>query len=675
MPRLIAILLSLCLFMAGGLAKAADRASAEEALIAGANAFRNSDIKEARSALTDAMKADPKWPLPHAVMASLLISEGNGDAGEGEAKRAVELGIAPGRVAHLFAHAALLQGDPDRALKLAQSKKISPRFGGYAARIRAKAFVALEDYGAAGREFDVSAELNPNSAAMWTDAGAFRMAVGNLAGAIEATANAIRISPRRADALKQMGLLVRGQFGLTAAIPWFRRALEVVPEDIGAMRELAATLGDAGQTVEMLAMTRQMLVIDPDNPNAYYLQAVLAARAKKYDLARSLIYRTANKLDGVPAVKLLNASLELQAGNSEQAIALLEDIVAVQPTNLKAQRLLGAALWRAGDAKGTIKALERAANRSDADSYTLSVIGRAYEADGNRGTAATYLDRAAQPVRGEALPFEMAGDLKRLAKASAGPSDNADFAVPYINKLVLEGQTGQALNVAEQLRRRNPGAPAAHVLVGDALMAQGKPSEAVKAYQDAANINFSEPVALRLIDALIRSGDPASALRALDFFLAQNPRSVSGLLLAADHFMATAQWDHAIGVLEGLRTRLGNRDAAVLSNLGWAWFNKGDMTKGSDYSAAAYGMAPSNPAFADGYGWILFKSGRNREGGAALLEKAVAIAPGHPGLRFHLGQALIGLGRKSEAKQHLALAAAAQDFPDHKKAALLLAGL
>jgi cellulose synthase operon protein C len=139
--------------------------------------------------------------------------------------------------------------------------------------------------------------------------------------------------------------------------------------------------------------------------------------------------------------------------------------------------------------------------------------------------------------------------------------------------------------------------------------------------------------------------------------------------------MATAQWDRAIGVLEGLRTRLGNRDAAVLSNLGWAWFNKGDIVKASDYSAAAYGMAPSNPAFADGYGWILYKSGRNREGGAALLEKAVTIAPAHPGLRFHLGQALVGLGRKQDAKTHLSFAAAAQDFPDHKKAALLLAGL
>jgi cellulose synthase operon protein C len=673
--RLILSLAALCPVFSAGPVFAADRQEAEAALVTGANAYRNSDFAEARSALVEAVKADPSWPLPHAVLANLMLSQGNGDAAEGETKRALELGIAPGRVAHMFAHAALLQGDPQRALKLAQSKTIAPRFAGYAARIRALAYAALEDFGAAGREFEAASELNPNSAAMWSDLGAFQMSVGNLSGAIEATARAVRLSPRRIEALKQMGILVRGQYGLTAAIPWFRRALDVDPNDIGALRELAATLGDAGQTVEMLSVTRQILVIDPENPNAYYLQAVLAARAKRYDLARSLIYRTANKLDDVPAVKLLNASLELQAGNSEQAIALLQEIVSQQPGNLKAQRLLGAALWRAGDAKGTIKVLERSANRSDADSYTLSVIGRAYEADGNRGTAAAYLDRAAQPVRGEALPFEMAGDLKRLAKASVGPSDNADFAVPYINKLVLDGQTGQALALAERLRQRNPGAPAAHVLVGDALMAQGRSDEAVKAYQNAAAIKFNEPVALRLIDALLRSGDPASALRALDFFLAQNPRSVPGLLLAADHFMATAQWDRAIGVLEGLRTRLGNRDAAVLSNLGWAWFNKGDLVKASEYSAAAYGMSPSNPAFADGYGWILFKSGRNREGGAALLEKAVTIAPGHPGLRFHLGQALIALGRKAEARPHLIIAAAAKDFPDHKKAALLLAGL
>lgn len=654
---------------------AADREDAEAALVEGVNLHLNGDTAGARGKLLEAAKEDPDWALLYAVQASVLLSQGDGFGAETAVRRALELKMDPRRVNQLLAHAWLLQGDAQKALLQAQSRAIAPRYTGYAARIRALSLAKLGDLQGAGREFDEAAALNPNSAATWADIGAYRSDVGNISAAIDATSKSIKLNPKRVQSLKLMGMLLRGQYGLTAAIPWFRRALELDSNNLDLMRELAASLGDSGQTVEMLQITRNMLEIDPGNAQAYYLQAVLAARAKKYDLARSLLYRTGGKLDGLPAVMLLNAALELQSGNAEQAIARLEDIVKAQPGNLKAQRLLGAAMWRAGDAQSTINALQTIANRADADSYTLSVIGRAYEAKGNRDLAATYLDRASQPVRGEAVPFEMAGDLTRLARASVGPSDNADFAVPYINKLVLDGNTAEALVQAERLRQRNPGAPAAHVLVGDALMAQGRASEAAKAYRDAANIKFNEPIALRLIEALSKAEDDPAALRVLDLFLSQNPRSVAGLLLAADHFMATAQWTRAIEILDGLKFRLGNRDATVLNSLGWALFNAGNVSRAVESSGAAYAMSPGNAAFADSYGWILYKSGRNREGGAALLEKAVAIAPGHPGLRMHLGQALAGLGRKEEAKTHLRVAASASDFPDAKQAARLLAGL
>lgn len=670
MPRLFAIIL--LVFAAHSPVLAADRASAEEQLVAGVNAWRKGELLASRSLLADAIKDDPDWGLPLAVQASMMLEAGNGLGADNAARQAIAKGVEPTRVIHLLAHAALLQGNPELALKLAQNRKIPPRFSGYAARIRARALATLGDNVGASREFDAAVQLNPASAATWSDLGQFRYDTGNVSGAMDAAARSTKINPNRVAALSLMARLSRDQFGLTAAIPWLQRALALDETNIDLMRELAATLGDAGQTIEMLKITRTMLEADPGNADAYYLQAVLAARAKKYDLARSLLYRTQGKLDGVAGVKLLNALLDLQAGNAEQAIARLEDIVAEQPGNLKAQRLLGAALWRAGDSKATISVLKRIANRSDADSYTLSVIGRAYESEGNRQSAATYLDRASQPVKGDALPFEMAGDLARLARASIGPSDNADFAVPYINRLVLEGRTADALAEAERLRARNPGAPAAHVLVGDALMAQNRFAQAATSYRDAASIKFSEPVALRLIEALVKSGDEASALRVLDLFVRQNPRSVPGLLLAADHFMASAQWPQAIEILEGLRSRLGNRDATILNNLGWAWFNQGQYRKALEFSGSAYAMAPGNPAFADSYGWILYKSGTNREGGAALLAKAVATAPKHPGLRFHLAQALIGLGRKEEAKAHLATVAAQPDFPDARKAAALL---
>ncbi len=672
--RLVFALLFLLIGFASP-AQSADRKEAEAALVDGVNAFRQGDMVTAKDALLQSSKADPKWALPHAVRSSIILDGGDGFGGEAEARRALELGMKADQLNQLIAHGFLLQGDARRALDQAASKGVAPKFLGYAARIRAKALAALGDFEGAGREFDQSALLNPRSAALWTDIGTFRLSVGNLSGAMEAGGRSVQLNAHRPETLILMGGLVRGQFGLTAAIPWYQRALALDPQNLSLMRELAATLGDAGQTVEMLSVTRKMLELDPGNAQAFYLQAVLAARAKKYELARSLLYRVGDKLAGIPGVKLLKASLSLQTGSAEEAIALLQEIVREQPGNLKAQRLLGAALWKAGDNQATITALKRIANRSDADSYTLSVIGRAYEAEGDRNAAAAYLNRAAQPIRGDAMPFEMAGDLVRLAKARVGPSNNADTAIPYINKLVLEGRTQEALAVATHLRDLNPGAPAAHVLVGDALMAQGREKEAAIAYQNAAKIKFDEPTALRLIDSLDRAGDPASALRVLDLFLGQNPRSVPGLLLAADHFMVGGQWDNALNVLAGLRERLGNRDATVLNSLGWCWFNKNNPAKAAEFSGAAYAMVPSNPAFADSYGWILYKTGLNKEGGTALLEKAVVSAPNHPGLRYHLGQALAGMGRKEDAKVHLRLAANQSEFPDAKAAAKLLAGL
>ena len=127
--------------------------------------------------------------------------------------------------------------------------------------------------------------------------------------------------------------------------------------------------------------------------------------------------------------------------------------------------------------------------------------------------------------------------------------------------------------------------------------------------------------------------------------------------------------------ITGVRKRLGGRDVTLLGNLAWARFNSGATREALDLAASAFAIAPANPAVVNGYGWILFKSGTDRAGGMALLKKAVAIAPNHPGLRHQLGEALIATGKKAEARPHLEAAAAAEDYPDRRKAAALLAGL
>ena len=655
------------------LAQAANRDEARTALNQGVKLLLAGDPRAARIALMNASKADSGWGLPYAVAARNALELGDGVAAEAALSRAESGGMPPVSLQHLQLHAWLLAGENDRVLSTPLEQGLRPISRAYALRIRGKAAQAAGDFDRAAREFDAALALSPNSSRLWSDIGQFRMAGGNIAGAVTAAARAHALNPRNSDAILLTGQLVRGQYGLIASLPWFQRVLDIDPGNLPAMLEMAATLGDAGHAKDMLAMTRRILAADPANAQAWYLQAVLAARAGKADLARNMLYRTGGRIDTLPGVMLLKAVLAMQDGNSEQAIAQLTDLVAAQPDNLRARRLLGTAMWRAGDARSAINVLGQMAQRADADSYTLSVIGRAYEEAGDRTLSARYLERASQPVRGEPVPFEMNGDLARLATIAASNPNDANVAVPRIAAIIAAGHPDEALGEAQRLASRNEGAPAAHMLVGDAFMALNRPQDAAAAYAKAANIRFSEPLALRFIAALRASGNGAGALRVLDIFLSQNPRSVPGLLLASDHFMATGQWDAAIGVLEGLRARLGNQDATLLNNLAWAWFGKGDSAKASDFAAAAYAIAPANPAVVNSYGWILYKSGKDRIGGVALLQKAVAIAPAHPGLRFQLAQALIGIGRKAEAKPHLQAALGVADFPERKAAQALFA--
>ncbi|MEY2926069.1 MAG: hypothetical protein RL367_546, partial [Pseudomonadota bacterium] len=664
--------IALPLFLLAAPARA-DRSEAETALAQGQEALGEGNARAARVALLAAIKADPGWAQAHAVQGEVYLRLNDSGSALTEFNRALQLGIKPEAINHLVAQVWLKNGDPQRALIEAAANRVEPRFAGAAARVRGRALAALGDYMGAGREFDYAVTIDPNVPELWTDMARFRYQSGNIVGAQEAGARAASLNPRSTEALLLMADLVRGQFGLVASLPWIERVIEVDPGNMAALRLLAATQGDVGQSMAMLATTRKMLALEPANADAFYLQAVLAARAGDFDLARNLFYRTGEKLRDVAAAQLLGAALAQESGNSEQAIAQLTSLLEKQPNNVQAKRLLGAAYWRLGDPQSAVEALKSMADAPGADSYSLSVLGRAYEALGDPVMAGRYLDRAASPVRGDPAPFGMSEDFAILTREAS--NHDATVAVPRISQMLANGQTGPALVAAETLRVANQGTPAAHMLVGDVLIAMNRPADAIGAYQRAADISFSEPVAMRMIDAHNRAGDGQGALRVLDIFLQQNPRSIPALLLASEHFVASGAWDPAETLLTGLRVRLGDSNGAVLDNLGWVWFSKGSTDKALEAAAAAYQLSPANPAYTGNYGWLLYKTGKDKKAALALLTKAVAIVPQHPAMRYQLAQILIDAGRRPEARPHLIIAATTQGFADRDKAAALLAGL
>jgi tetratricopeptide (TPR) repeat protein len=630
----------IALLLAGSAACSNGPATAEEAYRRGLQALADGEPRTARIEFLNAIKADPDNKALRLAQARTYLLLGDGAAAEDELSRANALGVPETETAHLMAHALLLQGQAERAA--AEAVKARPDNAAYANRMLGRAYQALGRMEEAAQAFDRSLSAAPDDGALWADIGRFRRDTGEVAGAIAAADRAVAIEPRNVEALILRGELTRSQYGLAAAVPWFDRALEIDPSNVNALIERAATLGDLGRTRDMLADTRRILSVSSHNPSAYYYQAMLAARGGDYALARSLYRRTGGVFDNRPAAMLLSGTIELGAGNAALATRPLKRLLELQPGNFKVRRLLGSAQWRSSDAAGAVRTLRPIADRPDADAYTLSVIGKAYARLGDQAQAARYLARAAAPRPSALAALENPladGEIEILRRNAARQPGSAPVQIALIRALLGRGLGPEALQRARQLQARNPGAPDAHVLVGDALAIQGDYAAAAGAYRRAANLAFSEPVALRLVEALRNSGNPAGAARVLALFLQQNPQNVSAQLIAGDANLQAKRWPEAIALYERVRRRVGDRDATLLNNLAWAYGQTGDFERAIPLARRAWTLEPRNPVTADTLGWLLFKSGEDRLGGLALLEQAARGAPTDAEIRAHLKDA------------------------------------
>jgi tetratricopeptide (TPR) repeat protein len=231
------------------------------------------------------------------------------------------------------------------------------------------------------------------------------------------------------------------------------------------------------------------------------------------------------------------------------------------------------------------------------------------------------------------------GDFARARAAADERPDDGPAQVRLISALLARGLAPEALERARRLQQAAPGAPESHILVGDALGIAGDFAGAAENYRRAANLAFTEAVAMRLVEALSRSGRRTAADQVLELFLRQNPRNVPAQVLHAGRLMEGQDWPGAIQVYESLRARLGDNDATILNNLAWAYAETGDFEAGLPLARRAWALDRDNPATADTLGWILFRSGADRAGGLALLERAARGAPSDQAIRRRLEQA------------------------------------
>lgn len=635
--RLIAVC-GLCLLLVAGtiaLIRRQPPTDPAQALAGAERTLAAGNYSAARNNALAAAMAAPRLAAAQVILARAYLELGDGAAADAALIRARDDGWTLGDLRHLRAHARLLQGDPDGAI--AEAAQAIPTDTVYATRVRA---LALAAKGRVAEAQDIMAELLrrvPGDAAAWTALGRVRLEAGDVGGASEAAARAATIAPWEPGALTLQGDVVRSRYGPAAALPWFDAAVKRDAYYPAALLDRAATLGDLGRNTEMLASARALMAARPGDVRALYLQAVLAARAGRLDLARGLLGATGDAVDDLPGAILLGGALDYAQGKDEQAIGKWKRLQTMQPLNIVVRELLASALLRSGDAAAAKEMLRPIVLRGDADAYALRLAARAFEATGDRAVAAVYLDRAQAGGQAAAPSFASADTMGALkAGADQAPTDPT-YAIGVMRGLIDQGDKEGAIAAARTLVAASPGAPAAQLALGDALVAAGRYADAITPYARAADLSFDEPTMLRLVDADGHAGHVREAAATLALYLAQNPQSQTARRLQGHLQVTTGAFDDAIETLESVRAAVGNRDVALLADLAVAYAGAGEGDVARRYAAAAYRLAPMNANVADAYA-VALAADEDVDGARQLIDKASALAPGDPVIAAHARQ-------------------------------------
>ena len=335
---------------------------------------------------------------------------------------------------------------------------------------------------------------------------------------------------------------------------------------------------------------------------------------------------------------LLQGLLDLEAGNANVAADELVVLADRQPANQRVQLLLARALYAAGDYNQLFARFGALAQRSDASPYLLTLLGRAYEDQGNRAAAAALLDRAAAPSLPGLLPIFEPDSPSVLGSRFAAEPSALGLAVPYVRSLLGAGNAGAAGQASSQFLRMRPGSDDALALMGDVELIGGAPANALQHYDLAARVRFPDLLLLRMGEAFASAGQPGAAQPIVARYLAAFPGSRLAARMAANMAAMAGDWPAAAALLENLRERGGNRDMRLLADLSFAQLRSGDAASALASAQRAWQLQPGSPLAAQTLGMAMAEAGTDNSGARQLLLQARRTGGDNPLLQQTLAK-------------------------------------
>lgn len=416
-----------------------------------------------------------------------------------------------------------------------------------------------------------------------------------------------------------------------------------------------------GKLDEAATAFQKALDTEPGFAPAAHNLALMALRKGDVDKARSYYQQVVKRHpDHVPTLVALYY-LDKREGHDEQAIAWVEKAVEKAPEHAMASTLLAREYLARGDALKALSATEAATTAHPKDEGLLEVRGLAQLETGQAGNALrafsdlvslrpkaanAYFYRAqAQAALGK--PAETRKDLEKAL--SLDPKHGR--AMEALAKLEIQsGNTAKAAKLADDLKKQFPKQPEGWLVDYELAMVQKQYGRASKTMHELMDKGFVTTVTvLDLSRADWAGGNKDEALDQVRAWLKLHDKDVEALLYMAAAEDTLGHGEAAQKYYENVLALRPDHPAA-LNNLAWLLRDK-DSARAQTLAEKAVKLQPDSPPLADTLAVILMARGDNQRAAQLLRGFVGEGKKGAPaGLRYHYAQALVGTGKKQEAK-------------------------
>jgi tetratricopeptide (TPR) repeat protein len=535
----------------------------------------------------------------------------------------------------------------------------------------------------------------------------------------------VRLDPKFADAYSALGNLYLAKKDAKQADQAFEKAMELSPLRSGKTlfySKFKILTGDPDTAKKIL---QDLVKRAPDYLPAWIALAQLAGTTKDFAGGLTLLGNVFSRDPRNPEALLLKASLEMEQGDTGQAIKDLQSMVRYFPKmpmgffqlaraqaatnqfdnavgNLnqalklnpnfdEAIMLLAEIQVYTGNTEPAIVSLQQLIRRQPQFVPARFLLARAYSDHGRLDDAVlTYRDLERAFPTNSQIHLLLGKTLLLQSKNAEARAefDQALKLVPnylpalqeQVNLDLREKRYDSAQQRLQQQIAQNPKSVPLQLLLAQVQIAGGETNQAESTLTNAIALSPDhqpdlQPAYLMLARLYIAANQNQKALLYLSAALAKNPDDASVLLLMGMTYSAEKNFPDARDTYEKLLA-LDTNSVVVLNNLACLYSqNLGQIDKGFQLARRAHELAPTDPYVADTFGWILYQQGRFSSALSPLQEGAAKM-DSDPEVRFHLGKTYYMMGDEANARatfqQALQLS---QDFPEHDECKQCLAVL